>query len=155
MFLYFVVYHDPKRLPTKEFLHTRSIHSAIVPTCIGLKAIYVHLGLVLFLKRLSKFVDITLSEHGSLEFFLKAFKSDKTTLKVTRISFQGFCEVSAAKRVKCRYQTNQNPSKTGGFTLLPPRFPESRSESFPFRLRFLSGSSTIQIPSYPDLVLVS
>ena len=33
-------------------------------------------------------------EHGSL------FKSDKSTLKVIRVSFQGFCEVSTTKMIK-------------------------------------------------------
>ena len=31
------------------------------------------------------------------KYFLKVFKSDKITLKVIRVSFQGFCEVSIAK----------------------------------------------------------
>src|SRR5450759_1563883 len=57
-----------------------------------------------------------LSEHVSLKFSLKAVKRDKTTSKVTRVSFQGFCEVSTAKRIKCRCETNPKPKQNRRFS---------------------------------------
>jgi hypothetical protein len=44
----------------KNFYLEDVVHSATVPTCVGPKAISVHVGLAIFLKKLSKFANITI-----------------------------------------------------------------------------------------------